>query len=148
MRTTVGLVGCSSAKLSRPAPARELYTSALFRKAAAYAERECDRWYVLSAKHGLVAPDTILEPYDVKLGRRHREAAKDAGPIWDWAARVQGQLAEELADVPKVSLVALAGEQYRTVLHPCQWPFSIPMKGLGIGEQLAWLANELERAAS
>ncbi|MET1087465.1 MAG: DUF6884 domain-containing protein [Arthrobacter sp.] len=34
---TVGLVGCASQKLQRPAPARELYASQLFRKASAYA---------------------------------------------------------------------------------------------------------------
>lgn len=33
----VVLVGCSAAKLEKPAPARDLYTSPLFRKARAYA---------------------------------------------------------------------------------------------------------------
>lgn len=41
---TVGLVGCASQKLRRPAPARELYVSQLFRKAFAYAELTFDRW--------------------------------------------------------------------------------------------------------
>lgn len=68
----VGLVGCASQKLRRPAPARELYVSPLFKKASAYAEQACDRWYVLSAKHGLVHPDAIFEPYDMKLGTNHR----------------------------------------------------------------------------
>lgn len=40
---TIGLVGCAAAKLSRPAPARELYISQLFRKAATYAEEHSDR---------------------------------------------------------------------------------------------------------
>lgn len=135
--TRVGLVGCASAKLSRPAPARDLYTSALFRKASAYAERECDLWFILSAKHGLLDPDEVIEPYDVRLGCRR------TGPIiWDWAHRVQDQLAVALDGVPKPLLVVLAGEQYRTILHPCQWPFTIPMKGLGIGEQLSWLTKQ------
>ncbi|MBT2549736.1 hypothetical protein J7I85_15680 [Arthrobacter sp. ISL-65] len=58
----VGLVACASQKLQRPAPARDIYVSQLFRKASAYAEKTWDRWYVLSAKHGLVRPDTVLEP--------------------------------------------------------------------------------------
>lgn len=136
----VGLVGCASSKLQRPAPARELYTSQLFRKASAYAELTCDRWYILSAKHGLVRPDDALEPYDIKLGTN----APDSPPIHQWADGVRKQLAAELADVPRVVLVALAGEQYRTVLRPCQWPFEIPMKGLGIGQQLGYLTTELE----
>lgn len=69
---TVGLVGCASQKLRRAAPARELYVSQLFKKASAYAEKTCDRWYILSAKHGLVHPDEVLEPYDVKLDTHAR----------------------------------------------------------------------------
>ncbi|MGC5225182.1 DUF6884 domain-containing protein [Micromonospora sp. DT81.3] len=148
-QTRVGLVGCGSAKLSRPSPAGSLYTSALFRKSRAYVEATCDRWYVLSAKYGLVHPDTILEPYDVKLGRViPREPERSAQPIHQWADMVRAQLATELADVPRVTLIAVAGEQYRTILHPCQWPYSVPMQGLGIGEQLAWLTAALSEVRS
>lgn len=150
MTTRIGLVGCASAKLSRPAPARELYTSQLFRKASFFAEATCERWYILSAKHGIVAPDEVLEPYDVKLGRGHRDPAKDAPPIWDWAAKVIDQLTAALADVPDPLLVTLAGEQYRTILFKLTWPHEVPMKGLGIGEQLGWLTarnRELADAA-
>ena len=142
--TSVGLVGCGSAKLRHPALARDLYTGALFRKSRAYVEARCDRWYVLSAKHGLVDPDQILEPYDVRLGRViPRAPERSALPVWDWAAMVTEQLVEALRDVHRPELTVLAGEQYRTILHPCRWIFSEPMKGLGIGEQLAWLNREL-----
>lgn len=134
--SVVGLVGCAAAKLKRPAPARDLYTSALFRKAAAYAEANSDRWYVLSALHGLVDPDTVLAPYDVRLGDRR------TGPIiWDWAARVNTQLADALVDVAEPRLLVLAGEQYRTVLRLTDLPYDVPMEGLGIGQQLAWLTE-------
>jgi hypothetical protein len=58
----VGLVACSRLKADRPAPARELYVSPLFRAARAYAERRHGpgRWFILSAHHGLVDPDTVL----------------------------------------------------------------------------------------
>lgn len=134
--TRVGLVGCSSTKLSRPAPARELYTSALFRKASEYAERTCDRWFVLSAKHGLVHPDTVVEPYDVKLARTSPTTA-------DWSAMVNRQLEDSLADTAHPLLVTLAGQRYRTFLLRSAWPHDVPMRGLGIGEQLAWLTRAL-----
>ena len=38
---------------------------ALFRGWRECVEQTCDAWYVLSAKHGLVEPDRILEPYDL-----------------------------------------------------------------------------------
>src|SRR3990172_9853687 len=64
----VGLVGCTKSKQTHAAPARDLYTpSALFRGRRDYVERSCGRWFVLSAKYGLVDPDSIIEPYDQTL---------------------------------------------------------------------------------
>jgi hypothetical protein len=122
----------ASQKLKRPAPARELYVSQLFKKASAYAELTCDRWYVLSAKHGLVHPDTVIEPYDVRLGTNHRTIPP-----------VRAQLAVELAGLENVTLIALAVEQYRAALLHSQWPSEVPMKGLGIGQQLGRLTTQL-----
>lgn len=137
--TRIALIGCGSAKTPHAAPARDLYTGHLFRKAVRYAEATCTRWYVLSARHGLVHPDTVLEPYDVKLGRSHPDPARDAPTTHDWARLVRHGLATELADVPRPTLVVLAGEAYRAFVHPCAWPYEVPMQGLGIGQQLSWL---------
>lgn len=134
---TVGLVGCASQKLQRQAPARELYVSQLFKKASAYAEATCDRWYILSAKHGLVAPDTVLEPYDMKLG------TISGPPIGHWAKVVRNQLKDEIAGIENLRLVALCGGQYRTALVGGKWEYETPMEGLGIGQQLAWLTARL-----
>jgi hypothetical protein len=136
---TVGLVGCASQKLRRPAPARELYVSQLFKKASAYAERNSDRWYILSAKHGLVHPDGVLEPYDVKLGTN----ARTPPPIHQWAATVREQLAAELAGIGKVKLLVLAGEHYRYAVYRGPWEYEVPLQGLGIGQQLGWLTSQL-----
>src|SRR3546814_861850 len=54
----VFLVACVAAKLDRPAPARDLYASPWFQKARAYVERQGGAWFILSAKHGLTAPET------------------------------------------------------------------------------------------
>lgn len=130
----VGLVACGATKLPYRAAARDLYRGGLFQKSAALAERTCAQWFILSAKHGLVAPDTMLEPYEQQLARRNGE----------WADRVREQLIQELGDRAGVVLVAYAGRAYREVLRPCPWPFEIPMQGLGIGEQLHYLKTQLE----
>lgn len=137
-RTLVGLVSCSSAKAEQPAKARDLYTSQLFRKSRQYAEATCDRWYILSAKHGLVHPDRRIAPYDHRLGR---DIDLDL-----WTFGVRAQLQHELADLPGVHLVALAGAEYRRPIAPGPWPLSIPMKGMGIGHQLGWLTRQLAEA--
>ena len=63
----VYLVSCVSQKRATPSPAKDLYTSPLFRKARAYVERTGGPWFVLSAKYGLVHPDEVIEPYDLTL---------------------------------------------------------------------------------
>src|SRR5947209_6085596 len=86
MVLTVGLVACSKRKAAGPRPAAELYTSPLFRKAAAYCRRHYDRWFILSALHGLVEPGTVLAPYDrtlLKMPQAERQA---------WAGRVVADL--------------------------------------------------------
>lgn len=67
--------------------------------------------------------------------------ARTSPPIHQWAAMVR----EQLAGLEDVTLIALAGEQYRTVLMHSTWPYEVPMKGLGIGQQLSWLTRELSR---
>lgn len=133
--TRIALIGCSASKREQATAARDLYTSALFRKSAAYAEATCEDWFVLSAQYGLVRRDEVIEPYDRRLGRD-----VDSGA---WSKIVQDQLASALRDVPNVLLVVLAGKQYRSFLPMCQWPSEVPMSGLGIGQQLGWLTREL-----
>ncbi|HWL78028.1 DUF6884 domain-containing protein [Microbacterium sp.] len=136
--TRIGLVGCAAQKLQRPAPARDLYVSQLFRKASAYAQATCDVWFILSAKHHLVHPDEVLDPYNVRLGDK-----VTGPPIWDWATETARQIEEAAAAFDDPHLVVLAGEQYQTIRWRTTLPIDIPMKGLGIGEQLGFLTREL-----
>lgn len=148
-KTRIALVGCASQKLGRPAPARDLYVSDLFRKASAYAEAVADDWFVLSAKHGLVKPDEVLEPYDTKLG-----SSKTGPVIHAWAERVADQLEVELAlrglPFADVELVLLAGAHYGTFVYHLHYPLADnvtePLKGLGIGQRKSWLKAQLEDA--
>ena len=86
----IGLVGCVKSKRPQPAPARDLYTSPLFRGARRSVERSCDRWCVLSAEHGLVSPDRVLAPYERTLTNA------SSGERRAWATRVLGQVEQEL----------------------------------------------------
>lgn len=67
MSARIGFISCASAKRDRAMPARDLYTSWLFRGARNVVETTCDRWYILSALHGVIDPDTIIAPYDYTL---------------------------------------------------------------------------------
>ena len=52
------LVGCVKSKRHRAGPARDVYTSTLWQYRQAFAELHGCPWYILSAKHGLLAPGT------------------------------------------------------------------------------------------
>lgn len=131
----IALISCSQKKLSRPAPARELYCSPLFRLSLAYAEQHCERAYVLSAKHGLVDLDQVIEPYDDVLTSRSKAERRL------WGARVALSLR---ARHSTGQLVMLAGEPYVLAVrwnYPSvdQGRFVDPLRGLQIGQRLSAL---------
>lgn len=73
----VVLIACSASKLDHAAPAGELYTGELFRLSKRWYEQRAQHFAglgILSAKHGLVLPETVLEPYDCHLGALPRVA--------------------------------------------------------------------------
>lgn len=136
------LVPCASEKRSEPAPAQDLYVSDLFTKCRHYAERRSDRWYILSAKYGLVPPDRVIEPYDQTLNEMRKPERKA------WAARV-------LADILRVAsagdcLTFLAGARYREFLIPelqsRGYRIRVPMKGMVFGKQKQWLKQRIGEA--
>ena len=124
----VGLVACSSQKRDAKSMAFMLYTSDLFRKARDYCQRRYDQWFILSAKHGLVKPNTWLKPYDHKL------TAADGSA---WAEMALGQIKQQFAGRSNVLYYAHAGLLYTSPLLS-SIPMIFPMKGLGIGQQLSY----------
>jgi hypothetical protein len=130
------LVGCVKTKLRRPAPAKDLYISDQFLKRRAYAETQPGPWYILSARHGLVCPDDLLEPYDVALadqGTRYRAA---------WGEWVAVRLEAELGSLAGGLLEIHAGATYADALDGPLIERGAkllrPLEGLRQGEQLAW----------
>ncbi len=64
---TIALVSCVKKKRAARCPAQDLYDSDLFRKMRCYAKQHSDRWFILSAKYGLLSPETEIEPYEQTL---------------------------------------------------------------------------------
>lgn len=61
------LISCGKEKRQSPFKAKNLYCGPLFIKQRLLAEEKFDNYFILSAKFGLLHPDEIIEPYDVKL---------------------------------------------------------------------------------
>jgi hypothetical protein len=136
---TVVLVGCVAAKLDRPAPARDLYTSPLFRFRRAHAERSGLPWLILSAEHGLVEPERVVAPYDTALASL--PAARRAG----WGESVAAELERRFGDLGGLAFEVHAGADYVEAIRP---PLRrrgasviVPLRGMAIGEQLQWYST-------
>lgn len=69
---TVGLVACGGKKRDVPSRAEDLYIGDLFVKERAFVKAFCDDWAILSAKHKLLDPSKVIEPYDLMLGETLR----------------------------------------------------------------------------
>jgi len=133
--STIAFVGCVKAKRPGRWPAGEKYISALFTKSRAYAKQHADRWYILSAKYGLLAPDEEIDDYDETLatmGVRLREA---------WARRVHEQIESRGILCPGDSVLWLAGSKYKAHLSELLSGVqqSDPLEGLRVGERLRFL---------
>lgn len=138
----VGLVSCTSKKLTRAATARELYSeSPNFRKWKAWVEQTCDRWFVLSAKHHLVHPDEWLAPYNQTL---------DCAPVYEkraWSIQVLSELESVLGDVGSCSFEIHAGRNYwafglRESLEERGASVSVPAEGLNMFERAAFYSRQ------
>lgn len=133
----IALVGCGKSKLTRAAPAAELYTGSLFRASRAYAEAAFDRWFILSAKHGLLTPDEGVEPYDLSITQLNSDERSAL------AERVLARLGE--FGLNEADFTILAGQEYVSAFDG-RLAANDPLKKRGLGERLAWLTREAQRA--
>lgn len=139
------VIGCGKAKLDRPAPARELYTGSLFRAARRYAEESGDRWMIVSAKHGLIDPDRVIEPYDATI----RDVLRGGKIDKDWSDQVARTVYGLWPQRRSIAVHVHAGAAYVSALwlalRLCQdrqfADIGTPLRGLMIGERLRWYAQ-------
>lgn len=153
---TIVLVGCGKEKLAHPAPAKELYSGQLFKKARAYAERHGDAWRIISAKYSLLQPDEVIAPYDETVSGKSQAERRM------WAVTVRNAISCNLLTwthengknwrCEPVRFVCLAGEPYlacfdisaETIRKCCI--IEKPLEGLGIGRRLQFLSQGSGRA--
>lgn len=134
---TIALVACAKTKEARATYAASLYKSALFRKSLLFGLSNADRTYILSAKHGLLALDAVVAPYDVTLKNL---SSQDRAA---WSRRVSEQLKTIIKSRDRV--IVLAGREYfRGLLIPlaetkCKVEF--PLDDLSMGNRLRHLIN-------
>ncbi len=140
------LVGCVAEKRPVPSPAKDLYVSPLWQKRRAYAESTGMPWAILSAEHGLVLSDQVIEPYDRSL--------RDESPAYRraWSEQTARAVVDLCRRLGVTTVEAHAGAAYlehgligglNTAGIRVLWP----VRGVRIGEQLAWYDEHTGPAA-
>jgi len=120
------IVACVATKPPHRAAACDLYRSDWFVKARAYVEQRRAPWLILSALHGLIDPNAMIDPYELTLNNlstadRHM-----------WGCMMAQQLGSVSATYRSCDIVLFAGRA------------SVPMEGLGIGEGRGICASRAE----
>jgi hypothetical protein len=94
------LVSCAATKHDEALEAEKLYTSQLFQKASLFAWQNAralnGRWWILSAKYGLLDPKKVVEPYDETLNTMRIDERKD------WATSVLTTCVDRTAFKPVI----------------------------------------------
>jgi hypothetical protein len=151
----IALVGCGSAKVDldddETVPAKDLYDSNYFALKREFAETCCDKWRILSAKHGLLSPEEEIGTYDASLKPSSDSYIGDyeAGK---WAVKTSNELSVfNSFQAAYARYVVLAGEDYITHLEDeltsGHRDVSLPFRRddlEGIGDQQRWLRNEID----
>ena len=136
----IGLVGCVKDKAPIARPAKELYQSLLFQGRRRYVEQSCSEWWILSALHGLVDPNDVLEPYDVTLNDASVSERRR------WSDQVINQITTRIQPAPGDSFEFHAGINYRAFglednLRHLGCGVECPTDGLRMGEQLSYYSR-------
>ncbi len=121
--------------------AQDIYCSPLFKKSREFAERYCDDFFILSAKHGLLSKHHIVAPYDETLTRYNSDA------LATWGAALRKQIAAEFSR--NTVFYMLAGSRYiapiKNGLKTEGYSLESPLEGLSLGNRLKRL-NTWHRA--
>lgn len=134
----IALVSCSKNKQEKLCTAEEMYAkSNLFRKASNYVKNSTfDNWFILSAKYGLLRPETLIEPYDLTLNDFGKEE------LMKWSNGVFNLIME----YPVTEVNFFCGKFYRKYLIPflefVDIKCNVPLQGMGIGHQLQFYNNQ------
>jgi hypothetical protein len=137
----IGLVTCTEEKLDKPAHPEDLYSaSTLFNRMRRYCEDVHDRWYILSAKHGLLEPrDEVVSPYNVTLKTASAAEKKD------WAKSVFRSLQDRNPEGDTVYFYAEPDyySELLPLLDEAGIKYERPLRGLSVDEFEDWFNNKL-----
>jgi len=123
-----------------PTAARDAYIGAPFKVNKEYAERFSERWIILSAKYGFIAPDFMIPgPYDVTF----KKPSTNPVSVSTLRGQIQAQGLDRFETV-----IGLGGVEYRRVLEEAFTSLPVdlrfPFAGLPIGKAMQATKRAIE----
>lgn len=138
--TTIYIVQCVKTMSGRRGAAKDMYASPYFKKCRRHVEERGGLWFILSAKHHLLEPDTPISPYQKALDDM------SLSELREWGREAVRQMKERLPTAERV--VFLCGAKYECeVLDWLQSRYpevEAPLQGKRIGERMQWLDRQHE----
>jgi len=136
----VALISCTKSKRTGTHPARLLYDkSPKFRKSLLYAQLISNETFVLSAKHGLLSLDDVIESYDETLIGKSK-AIKE---LWGYGVAEQ---IEQIFDINKTIFYIIAGKDYFEPLVKHIQYYELPLRGVNMFQWSARLDDLISKA--
>lgn len=132
---TVFLVACSKSKAIKALPAKDLYISERFKLTRRLADKFSDKWFIVSAKHGLLTPKTTIEPYDLSIGSLTQKERTS------WSIQICSKLLSEIDRQTRVVCFGDASYFERIIPKLIAKKITVysPLQRLSETNQLEWL---------
>ena len=118
MGRIIGLVACSKKKNPEAAsdkdkafPAQDMYKGNIFLKSREYAETNCDDWFILSGKYGLLEKNEEISYYNSYLKDKPAAARRE------WCTDVLRALEKKGFDLKEDFFIILGGFPYYEYLQ-------------------------------
>lgn len=133
--STLIIVSCGKKKAwqknscAKPIMAKDAYKSGYFKLCKRYAELFGDRWVILSAKYGFIAPESLISTdYDISFKRKSLRCI---------SVEKLGKQAKDLSFQAFGAIISLCSREYsrviKDVLEPMGLKIYSPWEGLRIG---------------
>lgn len=133
----IALISCTSSKKDYECEAKELYSNSLaFRLEYEIASKIAEKVYILSAKHGLISPNTVLAPYNYTLINKPKSVKVK------WSNTVLNQMKQEVS-LENDEFIIFTGKDYYGYLLSSMKNYWLPLKGIRQGERIPALRNLL-----
>ena len=94
----IAILNCVNKKHEIKQQAQDLYYGISWDAKSAFVKTRYDKWYILSAKYGLIEPTTIIEPYNISFKKDTRflnhQDTTELVNIKEWGNKVVKQVSE------------------------------------------------------